>query len=171
MTDKLISTHGGLQAATPITVDSSTGDMDTPGVIEADGLKLVPQASAPATPAEGEYYIDSSDNLLRQYTNSTWRIVIALKSYEVSANTTIKVNEEVFVDTTSGIVTLTLPATAVTGNRVRIIDAKGTWGTNKCVVARNGNKIHGATADLDLTVPGDFLDLVYTSPTTDWRML
>jgi len=173
MTDKLISTHGGLQAATPITVDSSTGDMDTPGVIQADGLQLVPQSAAPASPIEGEFYIDVSDNLLRQYLNGSWQVVGGaggLTSYAVSSNTTANPNEEILVDTSAGIVTITLPATAVTGNRVRLLDAKGTWGTYKCVAARNGNKIHGAAADLDLTIPGDSVELVYYAPGTDWRM-
>lgn len=91
-------------------------------------------------------------------------------SYGVTSSASVAANDEVFADTTSGIITLTLPATAITGNKVKVIDTKGTWGTNKCTIARNGNKIAGATSDLDLTVPNDQVELVFYSTTSDWRV-
>ena len=95
---------------------------------------------------------------------------VTTNSYGVTTNAAILTNDEVFADTTSGIITLTLPASPATGNRVRVLDPKGTWGTNKCVIARNGNKIAGFTSDLDLTTPGDSVDLVFYSTTSDWRI-
>jgi len=88
----------------------------------------------------------------------------------VTTNAAILTNDEVFADTTSGIITLTLPASPATGNRVRVLDPKGTWGTNKCVIARNGNKIAGFSSDLELTVSGDSVELVFYSTTSDWRI-
>lgn len=95
---------------------------------------------------------------------------ITIHSYEVTSNASILANDEVFADTTSGIITLTLPAFPVTGSRVRVLDPKGTWGTNKCVIARNGNKIAGDASDLELTVSGDSVELVFYSGTSDWRI-
>jgi len=95
---------------------------------------------------------------------------ITINSYGVTTNASILANDEVFADTTSGIITLTLPASPVTGNRVRVLDPKGTWGTNKCVIARNGNKIAGYASDLELTVSGDSVELVFYSATSDWRI-
>jgi hypothetical protein len=96
---------------------------------------------------------------------------ITINSYGVTANASILINDEVFADTTSGIITLTLPASPVTGNRVRVLDPKGTWGTNKCIIARNGNKIAGYTSDLELTIPADSVELVFYSATSDWRLV
>jgi hypothetical protein len=96
---------------------------------------------------------------------------ITINSYGVITNASILANDEVFADTTSGIITLTLPASPVTGNRVRVLDPKGTWGTNKCVIARNGNKIAGYASDLELTISGDSVELVFYSVTSDWRIL
>ena len=95
---------------------------------------------------------------------------VTINSYGVTTNAAILTNDEVFADTTSGIITLTLPASPATGNRVRVLDPKGTWGTNKCVIARNGNKIAGFSSDLELTVSGDSVELVFYSATSDWRI-
>ena len=95
---------------------------------------------------------------------------VTTNSYGVTTNAAILTNDEVFADTTSGIITLTLPASPATGNRVRVLDPKGTWGTNKCVIARNGNKIAGFSSDLELTVSGDSVELVFYSTTSDWRI-
>jgi len=85
---------------------------------------------------------------------------VTINSYGVTTNAAILANDEVFADTTSGIITLTLPASPATGNRVRVLDPNGSWGTNKCVIARNGNKIAGFSSDLELTVSGDSVELV-----------
>lgn len=95
---------------------------------------------------------------------------VTTNTYGVTADASILANDEVFADTTSGIVTLTLPASPVTGSRVRVLDPKETWGTNKCVIARNGNKIAGFASDLELTVSGDSVELVFYSVTSDWRI-
>ena len=78
--------------------------------------------------------------------------------------------DQVFWDTTAGICTATLPLSPLLGSIVRLIDFKGTWGTNKLVVARNGNKIQGATADLDLTIPWDTCVLVFDG-VDNWHLL
>ena len=52
------------------------------------------------------------------------------------------------VDTTSGAITATLPASPVQGDRIAFYDAAGTWDTNNLTVGRNGNNIVGAALDL-----------------------
>ena len=44
-----------------------------------------------------------------------------------------------FVDTNSGAITATLPASPSAGNIVAIKDYQGTFGNNNCTVARNGS--------------------------------
>ena len=46
--------------------------------------------------------------------------------------------EGYFINTTSGQVTITLPATAHIGDTIRINDFAGTAGTNNIIIARNG---------------------------------
>lgn len=52
------------------------------------------------------------------------------------------------VDTTSGVITATLPASPVQGDRIGFYDAAGTWDTNNLTVGRNGNNIVGAALNL-----------------------
>jgi hypothetical protein len=52
------------------------------------------------------------------------------------------------VDTTSGVITATLPASPTQGDRIGFYDAAGTWDTNNLTIGRNGNNIVGAALDL-----------------------
>jgi len=91
--------------------------------------------------------------------------------YEITSNGNAAAGDVIFADTTSGPITITLPASPTIGDRVRIMDPKSIWdSTNKVIVGRNGNKIEGYTSDLELTVPGDSVDLVFYSTTSDWRI-
>ena len=58
--------------------------------------------------------------------------------------------EGYFVDTGSGVVTVTLPASPAAGNIVYVKDYDGNFATNKCTIARNGSNIRGATDNIDL---------------------
>ena len=74
--------------------------------------------------------------------------------------------EKIGVNTTSGPVTITLPGTPATGATVTLVDSHDQWGTNTCTVARNGNTINGASADLSLT-SGDHVLLLFNG--SGWR--
>jgi len=52
------------------------------------------------------------------------------------------------VDTTSGAITATLPASPAQGDRIGFYDAAGTWDTNNLTIGRNGKNIVGAALDL-----------------------
>jgi hypothetical protein len=75
-----------------------------------------------------------------------------------------------FVDTTSGSVTVNLPAGSA-GAIVAIADYANTADTNKIVVAANGSeKIQGvATNPFEITVEGGSVTLVYVDSTQGWR--
>ena len=127
-----------------------------------------PDVYVPAYEADGKTL--NVDGVQADSTLQSSISAVTTNSYGVTTNAAILTNDEVFADTTSGIITLTLPASPATGNRVRVLDPKGTWGTNKCVIARNGNKIAGFSSDLELTVSGDSVELVFYSTTSDWRI-
>ena len=78
--------------------------------------------------------------------------------------------DQVFWDTSLGSCIAILPATPIIGAMVRLIDFKGTWGTNSLMVQRNGNKIQGVTDDLYLTIPWDTCTLVFDG-VDNWHIL
>ena len=90
--------------------------------------------------------------------------------YEISANTTAVASRYYFVNTTSGAVTLTLPATANMGDTVRIIDAANTFDTNNLTIARNGHVIMGDAANMTVDTEGASFDLVYYNSTHGWKL-
>ena len=75
-----------------------------------------------------------------------------------------------FINTTSNVCTVTLPA-GVLGNEVAIIDYAGTFDSNALTVAANGSeKIHASTGDLTVTVERAAFTLVFTDSTQGWLL-
>jgi hypothetical protein len=63
-----------------------------------------------------------------------------------TSNYTASDGDNLFVDTSGGAVTITLPASPSIGNQVKLVDAEGTFGTNNLTVGRNSQKIQGSAA-------------------------
>ena len=78
--------------------------------------------------------------------------------------------EGYFINTTSGTVTMTLPASPSIGDEVAFIDYAGTFDSNTMTVGRNSEKINGATADLTVSVERAANTLVYTDGTQGWLL-
>ena len=78
--------------------------------------------------------------------------------------------DNIFVDTSGGVVTITLPASPSIGNQVKIIDSHGTSGTNNITVARNGSKIQGATSDLTISTNRAAIALVFYDSDNGWLL-
>jgi len=72
------------------------------------------------------------------------------------------------VNTTSGAVTVTLPASPTAGQQIIITDYASTFSTNKCTVNPNGNKINAATGNVSLTSSSESIALVYIDATRGW---
>jgi len=72
------------------------------------------------------------------------------------------------VNTTSGAVTVTLPASPAAGNIVQLTDYAGTWATNYVSVAPNGGKINGVTSTYFAIAARESLALVYIDATQGW---
>jgi len=77
-------------------------------------------------------------------------------------------NEGYFLNTTSGQITVTLPATPSVGDVIGIKDYANTFDTNKCILNPNGNKIQGSTSNFEITVEGSSIILIYVDSTRGW---
>jgi hypothetical protein len=74
-----------------------------------------------------------------------------------------------FVDTTSGVITVTLPASPSAGDIVSVADYTNTFQTNPVIVARNGSPIGGAANDAVLSTEGQSVTFVYVDGTEGWK--
>src|SRR6056300_1303634 len=74
-----------------------------------------------------------------------------------------------FVNTTSGAITVTLPAGSA-GSIVSLKDYANTWDTNNVTVTPNGtDKINGVNADATLNTEDQSVTLIYVDSTKGWR--
>jgi len=87
----------------------------------------------------------------------------------VATDTTASSGAQVGVNTTSGQVTITLPATSglATGSVVTIVDSHHQWGSNACIINPNSATINGSGSNLTLNQGGQQISLMYNG--TEWR--
>ena len=74
-----------------------------------------------------------------------------------------------FINTTSGAITVTLPASPSAGDIVAFKDYANTWDTNAVTVARNGSKINGVCGCATLSTESQSVTLIYVDSTKGWR--
>ena len=78
--------------------------------------------------------------------------------------------EGYFVNTTSGVITMNLPAGTL-GNEIAFADYAGTFDSNTFTISADGSeKILGSTADLTVSVERAANTLVYTDGTQGWLL-
>jgi hypothetical protein len=88
----------------------------------------------------------------------------------VTGATTMVAGRGYFVDTSSAAITMTLPASAVRGDEVHIIDYAATADTNNITVGRNSHKIQGASENLTVATERAAFTLVYVDSTQGWLL-
>ena len=86
----------------------------------------------------------------------------------ITTNTTLASGNGYFVNTTSGAITVTLPASPSVGDYLQIKDYAGTFGTNNLTIARNGSNIQGVANDSIISTNRAALKLVYADATKGW---
>jgi glycine rich protein len=72
------------------------------------------------------------------------------------------------VNTTSGAITVTLPASPSAGNLVTLTDYANTWASNNVTINPNGNNLMGLTTNATLAVNRESINLVYADSTQGW---
>ena len=73
-----------------------------------------------------------------------------------------------FIDTTSAVHTINLPASASRGDFIAIKDYAGTFNTNNLTIGRNGHNIQGVANNSLITTNRASLVLVYVDSTKGW---
>jgi len=98
------------------------------------------------------------------------------RSGSVNWQTTIKTGdftaasgEGYFINTTSGAVVMTLPASPSVGDIVALKDYAGTFNNNNLTINRNGSNIIGTATNKNITVIGQAITLVYGDATKGWQ--
>jgi hypothetical protein len=85
-----------------------------------------------------------------------------------SSSFTAEASKAYFVDTSSGAVTATLPASATIGDEIRFLDVAATFDTNNLTVGRNSHNIQGSASDLTVATERAGFALVYYNATQGW---
>ena len=114
---------------------------------------------------EGNCYVLYSDgtNVVKANEYRKWRTV--------TASETVQAGAKLFVDTNSGAVTITLPASPAVGDEVHFIDSRFTFDSNALTVGRNSSKIANAESDLVVNTEGAGFGLVFSGSNVGWTYM
>ena len=74
-----------------------------------------------------------------------------------------------FINTTSGAITVNLPASPSAGDIMAVVDYAGTADTNAITIGRNSSNINGAASDLTIDKENSGITLVYVDGTQGWK--
>lgn len=109
---------------------------------------------------EGHHYICHSNgtDIIKDQETKVWRALTAAETVQPGA--------QVFVDTSSSAITVTLPASPSLGDEVTFSDQKLTFDSNSLTVGRNSSNIAGASSDLTVSTEGAGFTLVYSGDAT-----
>lgn len=96
-----------------------------------------------------------------------WQTVIVADGSTV---TSASAGEGYFINTTSAVHTIQLPAAPTIGDEISIIDYAGTFDTNALTVDRNGKPIQGSAANLTVATERAGFTLVFVDDTQGWLL-
>lgn len=82
------------------------------------------------------------------------------------------INTGYFVNTATGVLDVTLPASPSVGDEVHVIDSSNSAATNNITIVRNGNPIASSASDLTVAINGAAFRLIYSgSSTFGWVLM
>ena len=76
---------------------------------------------------------------------------------------------QIFANTSTSTITVTLPASPATGDEVTIIDSRNNFTSNAVTVDRNGKPINNAASNATLGTNGQAVTFVYIDGTCGWN--
>ena len=166
------SSYAYTASGTTLTLSAATSASDTMYCV------FIGKAVQTVTPASGSVTLDMlsatgtkdattflrGDNTFVEVSGGTaWQTV-------KTGNFTASASEGYFVNTTSGAITATLPASPTQGDEVSFIDYAGTFDTNNLTIGRNSKPIQGDASDLTVATERAGLTLVFVDDTQGWLL-
>ena len=121
-----------------------------------------------------------NEEVLRLYANNLEQITISGDGVringtvwqDITASTyTASSGDNIFVNTQSNAINISLPASPSVGDTVRFVDGTSNFDTNNLTVSRNGSNIMGDAADLTVSTRNSSFGLVYYNATYGWRLI
>ena len=124
------------------------------------------------TGATGMLRFNSDTTGFEGYNGSQWTGIGGGNpwAFKNSAYTAVA-GDRLFVNTSGGAVTITLPASPSAGDQVSFIDLDGTFDSNNLTVARNGQDIMNINQDLTVDLKNAAFALVYSNAANGWKFL
>ena len=148
----------GIKLTSPPHSSSQSYELKFPtGNVTADRFLKVASITGSGTTAVGQLSFAEVSG------GTSWQAV-------KTSSFTAAAGEGYFVNTTSNVITMTLPAGTI-GDEVVFIDYAGTFDTYALTIAADGSeKIAGSTADLTVSIERAGNTLVYTDSTQGWLL-
>lgn len=171
-----------LDADTLGLMDSANGNTMKPITVANLALKILSGATpiaaqivastAKTVPADADLFalVDSADaNTLKQlsFVNLAAKVATYSGSAYINSNITVSASKNI-VDTSSGVLTITLPPSPTLGKSFEFSDIALTFDTNNLTIARNGKNIMGNASDLICDIRGISFTIWYNG--TEWRL-
>jgi hypothetical protein len=124
----------------------------------------------------GAYYTDLSNTALATANaayNKANTITSGLTSTSIqTSNYTAAVNDLVRCNTAAGAFSVTFPASPTDGAIIGVIDIAGTFNSNNLTLLPNtGKTIESDATSLILDMTGTYVSFVYSSATSNWKLL
>ncbi len=122
-----------------------------------------------AAPSNGQILIWNGSNWVPGNPTSAG---LAFDSGIKTASFSAAINTGYFVNTSGGVLTVTLPSSPSVGDEVHVIDSSNSAATNNITIGRNGNPIASSASDLTVAVNGAAFRLIYSgSSTFGWVLM
>lgn len=137
-------------------------------------FRLLGDSTTPAGGAAGEISYNTTVNLLAYHNGSGWIEIPAPFGWtEVTGTSASMAVENGYIANNAALVTLTLPATAAVGKRVRVIGSgAGGWkiaqNASQVIRSNDGATTVGTGGHLDSTGRYDCVELICIVANTDW---
>jgi len=159
-----------VSAGVPVTVNNNltvSGDLKSAALKAVDGGSIISQCGTTITLGASGDTINLAAGASQTGFGRTGTV-----DWDTTAKTasfTAVSGNGYFVNTTSGAITLTLPASPSAGDIVALKDYAGTFATNNLTIARNNSNLDGNAGDATISTDNTSMSLVYVDGTQGWK--